>query len=167
MHSPSHRAQSYSMDNTGSSCLLNSTPPHSQQVHFLRLYLPHSKSKHSKQHVLSHFRCLYLCTSCLLFWECSFLLLLHFLQMKFKLCLNPPPCPAPSVFEKTSLRGLLYTYFPKSLIFLSSGLFLYPVHFYFCFSFSVLQLLTSVSFLSESEFPQARTKLPPLHPLSI
>lgn len=165
MHSPSHRAQSGSMDNTGSSRLPNSTPPHSQQVHFLRLYLPHSKSKHSKQHVLSHFRCLYLCTSCLLFWEHSFLLLLHFPSDEIQIMFQTPHTP--SVFEKTSLRGLLYTYFPKSLIFLSSGLFLYPVHFYFCFSFSILQLLTSVSFLSESEFPQARTKLPPLHPLSI
>lgn len=169
MHSPSHRVQSCSLDSTQCQVglLAYLTAPlliprkfifSASISHITKARIPNSMS-----YPISG-ACTFAPAVCfsgnVLFFSCSI-----FLQMKFKLCFKP--LHTPSVFEKTSLRGLLYTYFPKSLIFLCSGLFLYPVHFYFCFSFSILQLLTSVSFLSESEFPQARTKLPPLHPLSV
>ena len=84
-----------------------------------------------------------------LFFSCCI-----FLQMKFKLCFkSTPPTPLPSVFEKTSPGAFsILTSLKVSFIFLSV-LFPYPVHFYFCVSFSILRLLTSVSFLSESAFP--------------
>lgn len=86
-----------------------------------------------------------------------FLLLLRFssdeIQIMFQIH-HPPHPPRRLQFLRRFPPGAfsILTSLKVSFIFLSV-LFLYPVHFYFYVSFSILQLLTSVSFLSESEFP--------------
>ena len=95
-----------------------------------------------------------------LFFSCSI-----FLQMKFKLCFKSTPLtPLPSVFEKTSPRGLLHTYFSKSLIYLSFCAISIPCAFLFLCLFLNIAVINFCIFLVRIWVPLGKDKIAPTLP---
>lgn len=80
-----------------------------------------------------------------------FLLLLRFssdeIQIMFQIHHPPPPPSPPSIFEKISPRGLLHTYFPKSLIYLSFCAISIPCAFLFLCLFLNIAVINFCIFL--------------------